>query len=63
MPGLPDGKAAGARCPHLTEAFVCGLWDNPERPAVCAQFRPEVEFCGGNRNEALQILSLLEQAS
>jgi hypothetical protein len=63
MPGLPDGKAAGVPCPHLTETFVCGLWGNPDRPKVCAEFRPEVEFCGHNRDDALQILSLLEQTS
>ena len=63
MPGLPDGKAAGAPCAHLTDTFACALWGNPERPNVCAEFRPEVEICGHSRDEALQILTLLEQAS
>ena len=61
MPGLPDGKPAGMRCPHLDDYFACTLWGDPARPAVCASFKAETLVCGTSQAEALQLLSLLEQ--
>jgi len=63
MPGLPQGKPAGMPCPHLDSNFACGLWNSPQRPKVCAEFRPERIICGGHRDNALQTLTLLEQAT
>nr|WP_297311496.1 Fe-S-cluster oxidoreductase [Neptuniibacter sp.] len=53
-------KPAGVKCQYLTEDYRCTIFDRPERPDVCAQFQPEKEFCGENRDQALQILTFLE---
>ncbi|MCI0522744.1 MAG: YkgJ family cysteine cluster protein, partial [Bacteroidales bacterium] len=60
IPGMPSGKPAGIRCIHLTGKYECGIWGRDDRPAVCAAFKAEPEFCGMNREEALRILSSLE---
>ena len=59
IPGLPEGKPAGARCPHLTDDYMCAIFNDPARPASCAGFMPEPDFCGSSREEALKILSSL----
>lgn len=61
MPGLPDGKPAGMACPHLDEALKCSLFGRPERPRTCIGFQAEREFCGDNREQALEILNQLEE--
>jgi len=63
MPGLPHGKPAGMRCPHLDAALRCRLFGLPERPAVCASLPPSVEMCGETRTHALHFLQQLEQAT
>ncbi|MBP8960219.1 MAG: YkgJ family cysteine cluster protein [Bacteroidales bacterium] len=60
VPGMPDGKAAGVRCIHLLEDYRCALYESPLRPKVCTDFKPEPEFCGDSREEAMRILSSLE---
>ena len=59
IPGMPNGKPAGIRCIHLQDDFSCGIYE--ERPKVCRDFKAEEAFCGSNRQEALAILSKLEQ--
>ena len=61
LPGLPGGKPAGMRCPHLDEALACRLFGLPERPAVCASLRPHESMCGTGRDAAMAYLSQLEQ--
>lgn len=56
---MPYGKPAGVRCIHLMADYRCGLWGKPERPEVCGAFRAEEEFCGRDRDEAIQILTSL----
>ena len=63
MPGLPGGKPAGVRCPHLDEALRCRLFGRPERPAVCGSLQPSAEMCGNTREHALHFLQQLEQAT
>lgn len=63
MPGLPNGKPAGVRCPHLDEALRCQLFGRPERPAVCGSLPPSLEMCGSTREHALLFLEQLEQAT
>lgn len=63
MPGLPHGKPAGVRCPHLLDSFDCGLWGDPRRPTVCASLKPEPAMCGNDREHALQYLATLEDAT
>lgn len=63
IPGLPNGKAAGERCPHLTAEFLCAIFGRPERPAVCSGFSADPEVCGSSREEAIRLLGWLEQAT
>lgn len=60
LPGLPGGKPAGMRCPHLDEALACRLFGLPERPTVCASLAPSPEMCGTSRTHALLFLERLE---
>ncbi|MEX1222443.1 MAG: YkgJ family cysteine cluster protein [Idiomarina sp.] len=61
IPGMPQGKPAGVRCIHLTDDFLCGLFGQPERPPVCDQFSANLDSCGSSRDEALILLTDLEQ--
>lgn len=56
IPGMPEGKPSGVRCIHLADDNKCMLFNKPERPKVCWDFKAEYEFCGNTREEALQIL-------
>jgi len=60
MPGMPQGKAAGQKCLHLDDKFLCRLWGTTERPAFCDQFKAELAYCGSHRDEAMAILTALE---
>ena len=61
--GMPKGKPAGVRCIHLLQDYRCALFGLPERPDVCANFKPELAFCGDNREQAMLRLVVLEQAT
>ncbi|MBJ7555946.1 YkgJ family cysteine cluster protein [Marinomonas spartinae] len=63
IPGMPNGKAAGERCIHLLEDFRCGIFNSPNRPTVCQAFAAEEMICGHSREEALLIISDLENAT
>lgn len=54
------GKPAGVRCVYLTEDNLCSLWGKPERPWVCAAFKPDPLFCGSSFDEALELMRALE---
>ena len=56
LPALPHGKAAGERCPHLTDDIECALFGKVERPATCVGLRPQVEMCGTSSADAMQTL-------
>ena len=60
LPGMPNGKPAGERCPHLQSDMRCAIFYSPERPAVCAGFKAEASVCGDNAEEALRIIGWLE---
>lgn len=60
IPGMPDGKPAGVKCIHLTDDMKCAIFESPDRPKVCEMFKPESEFCGYSREEAMKILAGLE---
>ena len=60
IPGMPFGKPANIRCIQLDDNDRCMIFGQPERPAVCGQFKAEVEFCGENSDQALIILAELE---
>ncbi|MBN1132324.1 MAG: YkgJ family cysteine cluster protein [Bacteroidales bacterium] len=61
IPGMPGGKPAGVRCIHLTDDYRCSIYDDPRRPEVCSGFKAEPMVCGQSREEALMILTALEQ--
>jgi len=61
IPGMPNGKPAGEYCYNLDpETLLCRLWGSDQYPELCKQFQADKEFCGGSREEAIQILSFLE---
>jgi Fe-S-cluster containining protein len=60
LPGMPGGKPAGARCPHLNGDNCCRLFGLPERPTVCSSLQPSMEMCGADAAEALAYLAWLE---
>ena len=57
--GLPNGKAAGERCPHLTAEFLCAIFGRPERPSVCSGFAAAEYVCGSSREEAIRLIGWL----
>jgi hypothetical protein len=63
IPGMPHGKPAGMPCVQLDDALRCRLFGQPERPAFCASLRPAPDMCGASRDEAIDLLSLLEIAT
>ena len=63
IPGMPAGKPAGLACIHLDKDYGCRLFGKPERPLLCEQFQAEASVCGDNRKQALELISLLEQAT
>jgi hypothetical protein len=63
IPGLPEGKPAGVRCPQLTPDNRCRLFGRPERPAVCVTLRPTAEMCGPDDQSAFAYLTRLERAT
>jgi hypothetical protein len=56
IPALPTGKAAGVRCPHLTDDIRCALFGKPERPQTCVGLRPGPEMCGDSAEQAMATL-------
>ncbi len=60
IPGMPNGKPAGARCVQLTTANRCMLFGSAERPPVCSKLKPSREMCGNTFDEAYTYLALLE---
>ncbi len=61
IPGLPQGKPAGVRCPQLSVDNLCLIFGRPERPAVCSAFDAEPLFCGSSREEALRLIGEIEE--
>ena len=61
LPGLPMGKKAGEKCPHLSPDKLCLIYGNKDRPAVCNNLRASEEMCGTNFAHAISYLNWLEQ--
>lgn len=53
-------KPAGDRCPHLDDAMLCTIFNEPHRPSACAEFKAEMGICGTSRREALHLITELE---
>jgi uncharacterized protein len=63
IPGMPDGKPAGTPCIHLSEDFHCQIYDHPDKPDVCNDFQADPEVCGTSREEAMILLTSLENGN
>lgn len=61
IPGMLNGKPAGVRCIQLNENNLCKLFGKPERPAVCHNFKACSDICGNTNEQALTIITELEQ--
>ncbi len=61
--GMPAGKPAGVACVHLDAKMRCEIFGDTRRPALCDRFQAELAHCGSDREEALQLLFVLEQAT
>jgi hypothetical protein len=57
---MPNGKPAGVRCFNLSEDNLCKIFWLPERPQLCDGFKAGLDVCGTTRDEALQLISILE---
>ena len=58
---MPEGKPAGVRCVNLDPAsYRCRIWGQADYPEVCRRFQAEPDSCGASRNEALELLAVLE---
>lgn len=59
---MPDGKPAGIMCVNLDPlSYRCRIWGSALYPDTCRRFSAEKSVCGENRDEALEIISLLER--
>lgn len=60
---MPKGKLAGERCIQLDDSNLCKLFNHPERPKVCNEFKAQSDTCGATSEQAILNISLLEQAT
>lgn len=63
IPGAPLGKPAGQRCLHLMDNNLCGLFNDPRRPAVCSSFQADLDICGTNYQQAVHRIRWYEKAT
>jgi hypothetical protein len=60
---MPNGKPGGVRCVQLDDMARCKIFGQPGRPAVCASLMPSQPMCGNDRDQAMQWLLWMEQAT
>jgi hypothetical protein len=60
---MPNGKPAGVRCVQLDDNNLCLLFGSNSRPAVCGEFKAELDICGTTNKEALINIKALEAAT
>lgn len=59
---MPGGKPAGVPCVNLDPGSLrCRIWGQPSYPAVCRRFAPDPQVCGNTREQALELITLLEE--
>lgn len=61
LPKMLNGKPAGIRCLHLTADLRCDIFGSPKRPQVCGNFQPSLDVCGQSADNAMWLISTLEQ--
>ncbi len=59
--GNAQGKPAGVRCVHLSVEQLCQLFGQPQRPAVCSDFKADIEVCGNDQADAIRLIGWWEQ--
>ena len=58
---MPQGKPAGVMCVNLDPlSHRCRIWGHDTYPEVCQRFNAEPATCGSTREEALELLTVLE---
>ena len=62
IPGMEFGKPSNVRCIQLSEDNLCKIFDSPERPNVCWNFKFDPIICGKSREEAMEIMQRLESS-
>jgi len=60
LPGMPQGKPAGADYAQLLPDYRCAVFNSMERPFYCSGLKPSSEMCGSSRENALLWLAKLE---
>ncbi|MBE0388928.1 hypothetical protein PLUTE_a3687 [Pseudoalteromonas luteoviolacea DSM 6061] len=53
-------KAANVRCKYLNQDNLCSIFDKPERPKVCSDFKADKDTCGTSNEQAMANLIYLE---
>jgi len=62
IPDMENGKPAGVTCVQLSlDNMSCKLYGKAERPQVCVSFPATLDVCGNNRDEALALITRLEE--
>ena len=60
IPGMEQGKKAGERCIQLDDNNLCKLFEKPERPQVCLDFKACEWICADSNEVAFITLTELE---
>jgi len=60
IPGMPHGKPAGVPCIHLSRDKRCMIYEHPDKPDVCNNFKADPDVCGTSSEEAMILLTALE---
>ncbi|WP_022942329.1 YkgJ family cysteine cluster protein [Psychromonas hadalis] len=63
IPGMKQGKKAGERCIQLDENNLCKLFEKPQRPQVCLDFKACEWICSNSNEVAFITLTELESAT
>lgn len=63
IPGMEQGKKAGERCIQLDDNNLCKLFEKPQRPQVCSDFKACEWICSDNNEAAFITLTELESAT
>jgi hypothetical protein len=58
---MPQGKPSMQMCIHLDPVTrKCAIWGTNDYPKFCRGFKPELDFCGNTREEAHELLAIME---
>ena len=46
---------------HLSAEQLCQLFGQPQRPAVCSDFKADIDVCGNDQADAIRLIGWWEQ--